>query len=164
MAWDYGEANPFSDSGGGCNSALSWVEPAVRSLIGLTSGIAKADNAPSQIISQGKVIFTDPPYYDNIAYAGLSDFFYVWLRRIEGKSGIPLFLYGAPNRDKARLTTIMLPYFHRCHLEFESLLVFEDQSEIPRLDLARLLDVGGEMVSSLESSAVLKRKLLQRAA
>ena len=84
--------------------------------------------------------------------------------RIEGKSGIPLFLYGVPNRDKARLTTIMLSYFHRHGLRFESMLVFEDQSEIPRLDLARLSDVGGEMVSSLESSADLGRKLLQRAA
>ena len=84
--------------------------------------------------------------------------------RIEGKSGIPLFLYGVPNRDKARLATIMLSYFHRHGLRFESMLVFEDQSEIPRLDLARLSDVGGEMVSSLESSADLGRKLLQRAA
>ena len=81
MAWDYGEANPFSDSGGGYSSALGWVEPAVRSLMGLTPGTAKADNAPSQTISQGKIISTDPPYYDNISYADLSDFFYVWLRR-----------------------------------------------------------------------------------
>ena len=81
MAWDYGEANPFSDSGGGYSSALGWIEPAVRSLMGLTPGAAEADNAPSQTVSQGKVISTDPPYYDNIAYADLSDFFYVWLRR-----------------------------------------------------------------------------------
>ena len=84
--------------------------------------------------------------------------------RIEGKSGIPLFLYRVPNRDKARLTTIMLSHFHRHELRFESMLVFEDQSEIPRLDLARLSDVGGEMISSLESNADLGRKLLQRAA
>ena len=83
---------------------------------------------------------------------------------LEGKSNIPLFLYGAPNRDKARLTTIMLSHFHRCELEFESLPVFEDRSKIPRLDLARLPDVGAEMVSSPESSVVLRRKLLRRAA
>ena len=63
--------------------------------------------------------------------------------RIEGKSGVPLFVYGVPNRDKARLTTIMLGYFHRHHLEFESVIVFQDQTEIPRVDLARLSDVGG---------------------
>ena len=84
--------------------------------------------------------------------------------RIEGKSDTPLFLYGVPNRDKARLTTIILSHFHRHELKFESLLVFEDQAEIPRLDLARLSDVGGEMISSLESSADLNRKLLQRVA
>ncbi len=81
MAWGYGEANPFSDSGGGYSSALGWIEPAVRSLMGLTPGAAEADSAPSQTTSQGKAISTDPPYYDNIAYADLSDFFYVWLRR-----------------------------------------------------------------------------------
>ena len=84
--------------------------------------------------------------------------------RIEGKFDVPLFLYGVPNRDKARLTTIMLSHFHRHGLRFESMLVFEDQSEIPRLDLARLSDVGGEMISSLESSADLGRKLLKRVA
>ncbi len=83
--------------------------------------------------------------------------------RIEGQDD-PLFLYGVPNRDKARLTTIMLSHFHRHGLRFESILVFSDQSEIPRLDLARLSDVGGEMISSLESSADLERKLLKRVA
>ena len=84
--------------------------------------------------------------------------------RIEGKFDIPLFLYGVPTRDKARLTTIMLSHFHRLGLRFESMLVFEDQSEIPRLDLARLSDAGGEMISSLESSADFGRKLLTRVA
>lgn len=81
MAWDYGEANPFSESGGGFNSALDWIEPAVRALIGTTSGAATADNAQTQLISANKLVSTDPPYYDNIGYADLSDFFYVWLRR-----------------------------------------------------------------------------------
>ena len=84
--------------------------------------------------------------------------------RVEGKSGIPLFLYGVPNRDKARLTTIMLTHFHRHQLDFESIIVFENQAEIPRADLARLSDVGGEMISSLESSGDLGRKLLRRVA
>lgn len=84
--------------------------------------------------------------------------------RIEGKGEIPLFLYGVPNRDKARLTTIMLSYFHRHELQFESILVFENQAEIPRLDLARLSDVGGDMVSSLESHEDFNRKILNRVA
>ena len=84
--------------------------------------------------------------------------------RIEGRSDAPLFLYGVPNRDKARLATIMLSYFHRHGLRFESILVFEDQAEIPRIDLARLSDVGGDMISSLASHQDFNRKLLQRVA
>ena len=84
--------------------------------------------------------------------------------RIEGKDDVPLFLYGVPNRDKARLTTIMLSHFHRHGLRFESILVFEDQAAIPRTDLARLSDVGGDMISSLASHEDFDRKLLQRVA
>lgn len=82
--------------------------------------------------------------------------------RIEGKNDIPLFLYGIPNRDKARLTTIMLSHFHRIQLKFESILVFKNQPEIPRMDLARLSDVGGDMISSLDSHEDFSRKILQR--
>ena len=84
--------------------------------------------------------------------------------RIEGREDFPLFLYGVPNRDKARLTTIMLSHFHRHKLSFESIIVFEDQTEIPRMDLARLTDVGGEMISSLDASDDFNRKLLRRVA
>lgn len=85
--------------------------------------------------------------------------------RIEGRrEDLPLFLYGVPNRDKARLTTIMLSHFHRHKLKFNCILVFEDQTQIPRMDLARLSDVGGEMVSSLNSRDDLERKLLNHTA
>lgn len=84
--------------------------------------------------------------------------------RIEGKSDVPLFVYGVPNRDKARLTTIMLGYFHRHNIVFESVIVFEDQTEIPRKDLARLSDVAGDQISSLESTEDLNRKLVRRVA
>ena len=84
--------------------------------------------------------------------------------RIEGKSGIPLFLYGVLNQDKARLATIMLSHFHRHELRFESILVFANQTEIPRLDLARLSDVGGDMISSLAAHEDFNRKVLRRAA
>ncbi len=83
---------------------------------------------------------------------------------IEGERRDPLFLYGIPNRDKARLTTIILSHFHRHDLRFESLLVFEDQAEISRMDLARLSDVGGDMISSLESREDLSRKVRHRIA
>ena len=84
--------------------------------------------------------------------------------RLEGRNGGQVFLYGVPSRDKARLTTIILAYFHRNHLDFDSILVFRDQAQIPRMDLARLSDVGGDMVSSLASGEDLRRKLERRIA
>jgi len=84
--------------------------------------------------------------------------------RIRSEHGPQLFLFGVPNRDKARLATIMLAHFHRNNLQFNSLIVFESQPEIPRLDLARLTDVGGEMISSLTSGVALRRKIKRLAA
>ncbi len=81
MVWDYGEGNPFSESGGSFSSGLSWIVPSIRCLPSGASGAAEISSAPSQQISRGKIVSTDPPYYDNIGYADLSDFFYVWLRR-----------------------------------------------------------------------------------
>ena len=75
-----------------------------------------------------------------------------------------LFIFGVPTRDKARLTTIVLGHLLRAEIAFESLLVFADQSNIPRSDLSRLSNVGGEMVSSLDAQEDLARKVMKRAA
>jgi hypothetical protein len=75
---------------------------------------------------------------------------------------LPLFVLGIPGRDKVRLATITLHQLIAKQVQFESLMVFEDQSEIPRRDLARLSDVGGEQVSSLVSQEDLARKVLRR--
>ena len=80
-----------------------------------------------------------------------------------GKDDTPVFLYGVPNRDKARLTTISLSYFLLNDLSFESMIVFEDQQQIPRLDLARLTNVAGTAVSSLEAANDLRRKVTRLA-
>jgi putative DNA methylase len=81
MVWDYAEANPLSDSSG---NILLGVEQASRMLqalgLGLPGSALQAD-AGNQATSADNVVSTDPPYYDNIGYADLSDFFYVWLRR-----------------------------------------------------------------------------------
>lgn len=79
--------------------------------------------------------------------------------RLWGRRERPVFLYGVPNRDKARLTTIMLLHFLLHKLSFESVIVFEDQQEIPRHDLARLTDVADTAVASLAAQDDLQRKL-----
>ena len=117
MAWDFGEANPFSDSGGGFNSAFEWIEPAVRALSGRVPGYAVTADAQSQSVSVNKVISSDPPYYDNIGYADLSDFFYVWLR----KSLKPIFpdLYATLAVPKAE-ELVATPHRHGGKSEAEA--------------------------------------------
>lgn len=81
MTWDYAETNPFSDSAGNASSGIDWAYKALQLMPASTHGSAKQADAQTQTFSSARVISTDPPYYDNIGYADLSDFFYVWLRR-----------------------------------------------------------------------------------
>ena len=79
MTWDYAESNPFADAGGSLATA---IDKGVMALDWLPCGLGEAlqADAATQTVSDGKLVSTDPPYYDNIGYADLSDFFYVWLR------------------------------------------------------------------------------------
>jgi hypothetical protein len=81
---------------------------------------------------------------------------------IEGKHA-PLYLFGIPNKDKARLTTIILERLLREHADFDSLLIFSELETIPKKDLARLSNAGGEMIASLDATVDLSRKLLRKA-
>ena len=81
---------------------------------------------------------------------------------IEGKHA-PLYVFGVPGRDKARLTTIVLERLLRAKVDFDSLIVFSDQSSMPRADLARLTNTGGEMIASLDAIDDFSRKLLRKA-
>ncbi len=109
MVWDFAESNPFADAGGSFETAVDKGAMAVCDLPRLGSGIAVQQDAQSQTISANKVVSTDPPYYDNIGYADLSDFFYVWLRR----SLRPIFpkLYATLAVPKAE-ELIATPYRH----------------------------------------------------
>jgi putative DNA methylase len=81
MIWDFAEANPFAGAAGDLGISIEGISRSILGFPGGGQGIVSQANAQTQEISRGKVISTDPPYYDNIAYADLSDFFYVWLRR-----------------------------------------------------------------------------------
>jgi putative DNA methylase len=82
MTWDYAEGNPFSDSSGSWSVTLDWITRVLSSTgAAFHIGHAVQCDATRGNMSDGKVISTDPPYYDNVPYADLSDFFYVWLRR-----------------------------------------------------------------------------------
>jgi putative DNA methylase len=81
MVWDYAEANPVGDSTGCFLSGIDQIARVIDKVSANILGVAKQRDAANQDVSVWKVISTDPPYYDNIGYADLSDFFYVWLRR-----------------------------------------------------------------------------------
>ncbi|MCZ2419565.1 MAG: DUF1156 domain-containing protein [Burkholderiales bacterium] len=81
MVWDFAEANLIGDSAGGFDKTFSFVPKVLLFLPSGSPGRVGQVDAAQQSISEGKVVSTDPPYYDNVPYADLSDFFYVWLRR-----------------------------------------------------------------------------------
>ena len=112
MTWDYAELNTLLSGTGSFTGAAEWTAESIE-------GVAVADafgvpvamqaDAQSQTISKEKVLSTDPPYYDNIGYADLSDFFYVWLR----KNLKPIFpgLYATVAVPKAE-ELVATPYRH----------------------------------------------------
>lgn len=83
MVWDFAEVDPFAGAAGDFAVACSTQARAIEGLRPNGSGHSSQRDATA-LASHGVVITTDPPYYDNIGYADLSDFFYVWLRRSMG--------------------------------------------------------------------------------
>ena len=81
MVWDFGEANILANVVGGFITHIEYQSKCIAKLPGNLVGNVYQADAANQSISKDKVISTDPPYYDNIGYADLSDFFYVWLRK-----------------------------------------------------------------------------------
>jgi putative DNA methylase len=80
MTWDFPEVNPFADFHCAWQEACGWVSKAVETLPARGVGLVMQEDASNQKLSSGRIVSTDPPYYDNIGYAELSDFFYLWLR------------------------------------------------------------------------------------
>lgn len=82
MVWDFVETNPIGGAGGDIYGTALAIWEVLNNISAPTAhGYAAQSEAQIQELSSGKVVSTDPPYYDNIGYADLSDFFYVWARR-----------------------------------------------------------------------------------
>lgn len=82
MVWDYAEANVFSESSGSYANLYERMVKGFATLAAGSKGVSK--QADACVVFEGKkdiMVSTDPPYYDNVPYADLSDFFYIWLRR-----------------------------------------------------------------------------------
>ena len=109
MTWDFAEGNPFSASSGNLTNNIEWVVDSILNFPANVYGRALQADAQHQTISQNKLISTDPPYYDNISYADLADFFYVWMRRSLKDIYPDLFSTMATPKDEELVAT---PYKH----------------------------------------------------
>ncbi|MGD9496868.1 MAG: hypothetical protein AB7Y46_11250 [Armatimonadota bacterium] len=92
MVWDYAECNPLSSSTGNWSACEDWVWKVVAQAPAAVNAAVRQLDAAAALPREGPgLVCTDPPYYDNIGYADLSGFFYVWLRRALGRIHPTLF-------------------------------------------------------------------------
>ena len=117
MVWDFSESNPLSNSSGNFEGGIVSIISGLASVPAYPYGVSTQAEAQSQLIAIGRVISTDPPYYDNIGYADLSDFFYIWLRQ----SMKPIFpeLFATVAVPKAE-ELVATPYRHGSKDEAEA--------------------------------------------
>ena len=122
MVWDFAETNPLSGSTGNWMSHIEWIAKVVERLpFDVNAGEAhQADASTTIYADSGPVIVTDPPYYDNINYADLSDYFYVWLRSL--LRGIYPNLFASILVPKDEEMTAIASRFGDSHQRFEDLL------------------------------------------
>ena len=109
MVWDYAEPNCLAFSTGSIDAAILYSCDPLNWLHPLSHGVSFQEDATTQTGTVDKLISTDPPYYDNIGYADLSDFFYVWLRRSLRLVFPALFATLAVPKDEELVAT---PYRH----------------------------------------------------
>ena len=139
MIWDYVEGNPFSGSTGNWMGQVEWIAKAVANLPGSDTGeVLQGDAAARLAEVERPVVCTDPPHYDNIQYADISDFFYVWLRhnlsdvwpeecatlQTPKKEELVANIQRAGSKDKAReffesgMSAVMKQIAHNQHADF----------------------------------------------
>ena len=120
MTWDFAECNVFSASTGNFLGAIDWVFKALSELPVVNQGnIIQADARGTKLVGEA-ILSTDPPYYDNIGYADLSDFFYVWMKRSIGAFYPKIFsTITVPKSDEL----VALPHRHHSRREAENYFV-----------------------------------------
>ena len=121
MLWDFPEANPFSTSIQNWIAHVEWIAKVIENLPMPTNGgeVYQADATTTIHAADNPLIVMDPPYYDNIQYAELSDFFYVWLRPLLRDTYPNLFAGMTTPRDEE---VVAAPRFEKPTQHFEKLL------------------------------------------
>jgi putative DNA methylase len=113
MVWDFAEANPFSQACGNWEDAsIEWITKVIANspIAAATGSVRQLDATAVLNAVESPVISTDPPYYDNIGYADLSDFFYVWLRKTLSRIHPTIFATVLTPKNQELVAT---PYRHR---------------------------------------------------
>jgi putative DNA methylase len=116
MVWDYAEINVFAGAAGDLSVSLEGITRTLAQFGRGVRGWVQQADAQSQSLSTDRVVSTDPPYYDNIGYADLSDFFYVWLRRSLRNVFPSLFATVAVPKSEELVVT---PYRHDSRAQAE---------------------------------------------
>ena len=122
MTWAFAEANPFSSSTQNWMAQVRWITKVIGNLpASVTKGeVYQADAATTWHTADFPIIITDPPYYDNIGYSDLSDFFYVWLRPMLRNTYPELF--GGMVTPKDEEMIVNKKRFEDSHTRFEALM------------------------------------------
>ncbi|MXW41264.1 MAG: DUF1156 domain-containing protein [Synechococcus sp. SB0668_bin_15] len=107
MTWDFAEGNAFSSSTGNWHSCVMWIWKVLVNLVLSSPGLEHQHDAQTVVYPEKTVISTDPPYYDNIGYADLSDFFFCWMRRTTKTVFPDLFnVLATPKADELVVTPV----------------------------------------------------------
>jgi putative DNA methylase len=142
MTWDYAEVSPFSGSASDWTSNLDWVLRYIRtnSFTNVPESHVRRSSAAELQIDDNyfDAVLTDPPYYDNVPYSTISDFYYVWLKRVIGDTFPSLFATPlVPKTDE----TIMEPTRHAS--AYEAKIFFENNLTKSFHEIYRILRPGG---------------------
>lgn len=145
MVWDFVEGNPFGRAAGDAITYVNTTAAIVQSLAGAARSVDVERSSATQLSYPDEsfdAVITDPPYYDNISYSDLSDFFYVWLKRSVGFL-FPEHLAGelTPKRREA----IVAPYRH-CGSKSAARDFYEHEMAIAFAEAHRVLKPGGPLV------------------
>lgn len=144
MVWDYGEMNPFSGTAGDWGESVGWVADVIDECARMERSATVARGSSDQL-PYGSGVFdavvTDPPYYDNVIYSDLADFFYVWLRESIGDCCPDHFATELTPKRKEAVSSI-----YRFHTKKESRDFYERMMQESFSEANRVLKAGGPLV------------------
>jgi putative DNA methylase len=145
MVWDFAETNPFNPAGASWIAVIEDNPAVIEALDGITQiGVVQRGSAPTLPLESESVdaVVTDPPYYDNVSYSNLSDFFMLWMKRSIGHLYAEHF---ASSSSPKKQEIISAPYRHGGN-KAKSREFYEQMMEKAFAEAFRVLKPSGELV------------------